>query len=112
MAVLQDNPIKCFLGEWDDGAPICTGMTIQEVIDVPSCNCADRWQTLETAERGDNKVYWRGENVTIFTMNPGESMVSRGAAQVPNNVLKLQIFFSCQFPFKHIINRTLTKHTR
>lgn len=93
MAVLQDSPLKCFLGEWIDHAPLCTGLTDQEVLNSPSCDCSDRWPTLEDLERGENTVLWLRDNVSYYSMIPSESMVSRGAG----HILTLQIFFTCMF---------------
>lgn len=94
MAVLQDSPLKCFLGEWEDHAPLCTGLTSQQVLNLSSCDCSDRWPTLETLERGENMITWLGQNTKSYTMIPSESMVSKGAGQS----LILQIFFTCMHP--------------
>lgn len=92
MAVLQNGPLKCFLGDWKDHAPLCTQLTSQQVLQSPSCDCSDRWPTLETLERSDSTIMWQGKNTTYYTMSPGESMVSRGAG----HRVTMQIFFICK----------------
>ena len=91
MAALRDGPLKCFLGNWEDHAPLCSGLTSQEVLNVSSCDCSDRWPTLETLERKNNQIRWLGQNTTYYAMSSSESMVSRGAG----HILTLQIFFMC-----------------
>ena len=92
MATLQEGPLKCFVGEWIDHAPLCTGLTSQEVVQLPSCDCSDRWPTLEDIEVDNNTVVWLGHETTYYAMTPSESMVSRGAG----HLLTLQFFFTCE----------------
>ena len=105
-AVLEDSPFKCFLGEWIDHAPLCNDLTSEEVKQLPSCDCSDRWPSLETLERGDNEVLWRSQNMTYYEMIPSESMVALGVHQA----LTLEIFFRClSFPVHNSIH-TLVQH--
>ncbi|OCL04300.1 hypothetical protein AOQ84DRAFT_380734 [Glonium stellatum] len=91
--VLQIDPLKCYFRQWIEYAPLCSGMTVEEALDAPSCDCSDGWPTLEDLEASRDKIMFNGYNTPYIALTLIKSTVSRGAG----HFLQIQVFFTCEF---------------
>jgi len=91
-ANIQLAEFKCVSGGWTDHSELCSALTVPQNLASTSCDCGDRWPTLEQMIRGDNKITWLGKETTFFDMVPSETTVSRGEG----HFMHMQVFFNCE----------------
>ncbi|KAF2795862.1 hypothetical protein K505DRAFT_301396 [Melanomma pulvis-pyrius CBS 109.77] len=89
-ANIQLAEFKCVSGDWTDHSELCSALTVSQNLESTSCDCGDRWPTLEQMMRGDNKMTWLGKETSYFAMAPSETTVSRGEG----HFMHLQVFFN------------------
>jgi hypothetical protein len=89
-ANIQLAEFKCVSGDWTDHSELCSTLTVEQNLAATSCDCGDRWPTLEHMTRGNNNMMWLGQETSYFAMVPSETTVSRGEG----HFLQVQVFFN------------------
>ena len=91
-AHLVDAPLKCFIGAFYEPAPMCSSLTVEEILTTYSCNCNDSWSNgVQGNFLGSDHYYY-----VVFT--PQKDFVTN----TTDMGITLQAFFTC----KNIIQGT------
>jgi hypothetical protein len=91
-AEIHTAELKCSSGPRRDNAIQCSSLSIEEALNIESCDCGDSWPGLEHLMREENKMIWLSKNTSYFAMVPGPTTISKGAG----HFLEIQLFFSCK----------------
>lgn len=89
--VLSPEPLKCFVGIFDEESPYCHTLSATQFQQTNSCNCNDSWIPGikdKQADTNSSGFVWGSRYVSF---RPPELLFSRG----DHDYMTLQVFYNC-----------------
>ena len=92
--ILSPEPMKCFLGRFDETSPYCRDLLGNQFQTANSCNCNDSWVTGVRDLRGDTNAPDSTWGYRYVSFRLSEQLFSRDE----HDYMTIQAFYNCKYP--------------